>query len=176
MANDIDFDNFENNPDHTSPMHKERFANETETDNGVIYNQPENGTFEVYWGNGQLRYQWDYKDGRRADGESKGWWPDGSWKQIKTFKDGELNGRFVEWYGDGQKKSEGSYKDGKQDGLETWWYENGEKWKEGTYNEGLLWDTDSDKPYTGEWAGYNYENGERLSIDILYKLQDTNNF
>ena len=161
MANDIDFDNFENNPDHTSPMHKERFANETETDNGVTYDLPENGTFEVYWGNGQLRYQWDYKDGKRADGESKGWWPDGSWKQIKTFKDGELNGRYVEWYGDGQKKSEGLYKDGKQDGLWTWWWENGEKWKEGTYNDGILWDTDSDKPYTGEWAGYNYENGQR---------------
>ena len=47
MTKDINFNNFENNPDHTSPMHKERFANETETDNGVIYNQPENGTFEV---------------------------------------------------------------------------------------------------------------------------------
>ena len=161
MANDIDFDNFENNPDHTSPMHKERFANETETDNGVTYDLPENGTFEVYWGNGQLRYQWDYKDGKRADGESKGWWPDGSWKQIKTFKDGELNGRCVEWYGDGQKRVEALYKDGKLHGLQTWWWENGEKWKEGTYKEGLLWDTDSDKPYTGEWGGYHHEKGER---------------
>ena len=93
MSNDIDFNNFENNPDRDSSFHKERFANETETDNGIIYEQPENGTFEVYYGNGQLRFQWDYKDGQRADGESKGWWPDGSWKQIKTFKNGKLNGK-----------------------------------------------------------------------------------
>ena len=74
-------------------QNENRFANETESDSGKIYERPENGTFEVYYGNGQLRYQWDYKDGQRADGESKGWWPDGSWKQIKTFKNGKLNGK-----------------------------------------------------------------------------------
>ena len=63
---------------------KHRF-NETETDSGKIYERPENGTFEVYYENGQLRYQWDYKDGER-DGESKGWCLDGSLKQIRTFK------------------------------------------------------------------------------------------
>ena len=78
MQNEIDID-------------KHRFANETETDSGKIYERPENGTFEVYYENGQLRYQWDYKDGERADGESKGWWPDGSLKQIRTFKNGKLS-------------------------------------------------------------------------------------
>ena len=29
------------------------------------------------------------------------------------------------------------------------------------YKNGLMYTPDSDKPYTGEWAGYNYENGER---------------
>ena len=42
---------------------KHRLPNETETDSGKIYERPENGTFEVYYENGQLRYQWDYKDG-----------------------------------------------------------------------------------------------------------------
>ncbi len=54
-------------------------------------NNPENGLFRVYWkdiidnwhgsatlnpdeGEG-LRYEWYYKDGKRADGVSKGWWP-----------------------------------------------------------------------------------------------------
>ena len=161
MSNDIDFDNFENNPDRNSSFHKERFANETETDNGIIYEQPENGTFEVYYGNGQLRYQWDYKDGQRADGESKGWWPDGSWKQIKTFKNGKLNGKVKEWYGDGKKKVEASYKDDQLHGVVTWWKESGEVWKEGTYKDGLLWDTEADKPFTGEWGGYHHEDGYR---------------
>ena len=163
MTKDINFNNFENNPDHTSPMHKERFANETNSDNGIIYDEPKDGTFEVYWGNGQLRYQWDYKNGKRADGVSKSWWPDGSWCQIKTYKDGELNGLCTEWYGDGQKNSEGTFKNGKKDGLHTHWNENGQKEYEETYKDGLLWDTDSNKLYTGKWREYIYNNGERRS-------------
>ena len=116
----------------------------------------------MYYGNGQLRYQWDYKDGQRADGESKGWWPDGSWKQIKTWKNGKLNGKVEEWYGDGTKKVECSYKDDQIHGLVTWWHENGEVWKEGTFKDGLLWDTESDKPFTGKWSGYHYDKGKRI--------------
>jgi len=92
-------------------------------------NQPENGLFRVYWKDVQsthrggatldpdkgegLRYEWYYKDGKRADGESKGWWPNGQIKHIWTWKDGELNGLYTYWHENGQKVCEEIYKDGK---------------------------------------------------------------
>ena len=152
MQNEIDID-------------KHRFANETETDSGKIYERPENGTFEVYYENGQLRYQWDYKDGERADGESKGWWPDGSLKQIRTFKNGKLHGRTIEWFSDGTKKVESSWKDGEVHGLVIWYNEDGEIRYEAHYENGLLWDIDLDKPYTGKLSYHIYKDGKRIKQD-----------
>ena len=87
-------------------------------------NHPENGWFRAYWtedgalaelnpdhlaepqisledcGLG-IRYEWEYKDGERADGESKGWYPDGRIKFNWTWKDGKLNGPFTSWYSNG---------------------------------------------------------------------------
>ena len=152
MQNEIDID-------------KHRFANETETDSGKIYERPENGTFEVYYENGQLRYQWDYKDGERADGESKGWWPDGSLKQIRTFKNGKLHGRTIEWFSDGTKKVESSWKNGEVHGLVIWYNEDGEIRYEAHYENGLLWDIDLDKPYTGKLSYHIYKDGKRIEQD-----------
>ena len=56
-----------------------------DTNEWIEENHPENGVFKVYWakdggvsvedeGLGQ-RYEWIYKDGRRGDGPSKGWYP-----------------------------------------------------------------------------------------------------
>ena len=49
----------------------------------------ENGLFEVKWPKGNLRYQWNYKDGIRADGISKSWFPDGRIKYTTYWKDGK---------------------------------------------------------------------------------------
>ena len=143
-------------------QNENRFANETESDSGKIYERPENGTFEVYYENGQLRYQWDYKDGERADGESKGWWADGSLKQIRTFKDGKLHGRTIEWYSDGTKKVESSWKEGEVHGLVIWYNEDGGIRYEAHYENGLLWDIDLDKPYTGKLDYHTYQDGKRI--------------
>ena len=53
------------------------------------------------------------------------------------YKDGKLNGLYVEWYEDGQKKCEEHYKNGKENGLCTWWYEDGQKECEGYYEDGV---------------------------------------
>jgi hypothetical protein len=60
--------------------------------------KPENGWFRVYYEDSlehetttmtpgkQLRWEWKYKDGKRADGVSKGWYPKGNIKQTQTQK------------------------------------------------------------------------------------------
>jgi len=47
----------------------------------IEIHKPENGLFRQYFDNGQLRYEWYYKDGKRADGISRGWWSNGILKQ-----------------------------------------------------------------------------------------------
>ena len=135
----------------------------------ISENSPEIGVFRAYWtedgfgisledtGYG-LRYEWYYKDGKRVDGVSKGWYPNGQIKTINTYKDGKLDGLWTGWYSDGQKKWEYTYKDGKEDGVYTIWYENGQKESERTYKEGKL-----DGLRTG-W----YENGEKI-LEKTYK-------
>ena len=66
-----------------------RFANENDFDRGIFYETPENGLFEVKWPKGNLRYQWYYKDGIRADGISKSWNPDGTLKYTTYWKEGK---------------------------------------------------------------------------------------
>ena len=66
-----------------------RFANEKDFDRGIFYETPENGLFEVKWPKGNLRYQWYYKDGIRADGISKSWNPDGTIKYTTYWKEGK---------------------------------------------------------------------------------------
>ena len=137
-------------------------------------NHPENGLFRVYWKNvvnweeggatfdpdeGEgLRWEWYYKDGERADGISRGWYPNGNLKSEQlnglwienveagmkgielNMKNGKKDGLFTIFYmQNGQKREEQTWKDGKPDGLRTFWYENGQKKWEETYKDGL-WD------------------------------------
>ena len=66
-------------------------------ENWIGENCPENGWLRAYWtedGHGisledtgfGLRYEWEYKDGKRADGVSKGWFPNGNMKQVWNWK------------------------------------------------------------------------------------------
>ena len=136
-------------------------------------NHPENGLFRVYWkdvinphdggatfdeneGEG-LRWEWYYKDGKMADGESIGWYPDGKVKQIRRWKNGKQDGIRYEWYDDGEprplesledkfnfiesqtigtKWHKKSYTDGKPDGDWKIWHDNGEKYISGAYKDG----------------------------------------
>tara|TARA_Y100000310_G_C20598168_1_gene771600 strand:+ start:990 stop:1457 length:468 start_codon:yes stop_codon:yes gene_type:complete len=132
-------------------------------------NHPENGLFRVYWkdvksvysggatldpdeGEG-LRYEWYYKDGKRADGISKGWYPSGQLKQTQTWKDGKENGLRTVWYENGQKREEGILVDGS--GKYTHWYQDGQKSGEGTIkdekNDGLwiTWNKSGQKVWEG---------------------------
>tara|TARA_Y100000310_G_scaffold308935_1_gene352541 strand:- start:20 stop:334 length:315 start_codon:yes stop_codon:yes gene_type:complete len=86
---------------------------------------PKNGLFRADWtedGHGisledtgfGIRYEWYYKDGKRVNGISRGWWPNGNLKQEFTFKNGKRDGLGTGWYKNGQKRLVRFYKDGKE--------------------------------------------------------------
>ena len=156
---------------------KRKSENESNPKDGWfrLYWENESALNHIYYGkiwkpskNDQLRYEWKYKDGKRADGVSKGWFPNGQIKSIHTFKDEEKEGLQTYWYENGQKNWEETYKDGKSfvsnswdengkimvkdgNGLYTSWYENGQKEKEGSYKDAKL---------DGLWTIW-YKNGQK---------------
>ena len=141
-----------------------RWANEGGT-GGIVYEVPNDGLFQIKWPNGNLRYEWYYKDGKRADGVSKGWYENGQIKQVRNYKDNQLHGLMLHYYHNGLKKSEQNWEQNNLNGLYTMWYyartskidTKYNKWKEGTYKDGIR---------DGKWTFWNpYGQVER---EILY--------
>jgi antitoxin component YwqK of YwqJK toxin-antitoxin module len=85
------------------------------------------GPFIRYWSNGNKRYEWSYKDGKRADGLSYGYYVDGKIKQTIEWKDGEWNGYHTDYWENGNKRLQfqisGSRR--RQNGTHMCWHENG---------------------------------------------------
>ena len=153
-------------------------------DDWIEKNHPENGWFRVYWtkdgvlanvnpdhieepqvsfedcGLG-LRWEWEYKDGKRADGISKGWYPNNEskgiinqLKSVNEFKDGGEQ-YSAQWYPRGARECEQNYKGSTRHGNWTWWYDNGQKMSERIYRDGQkqgicsLWYPNGQKGYEG---------------------------
>ena len=167
-----------------------------DTDEWIEENHPKNGVFKVYWAKeGGLsvkdeglnqRYEWIYKDGKRGDGPSKGWYPNGNMKQVWNWKNGYKDGlqtywyengqlfyegifvdglkedKWTWWYEDGIKEMEKSFKKGKPNGLWRWWNESGELMKSGTYVE---------EKKQGMW-NYYYDKGQKYFEDIERQIRD----
>ena len=57
-------------------------------------------------------------------------------KTEVNYKNGKVDGLWVDYYENGKKCSEENYKDGKRDGLCTEWYENGQKGMERNLKNG----------------------------------------
>jgi antitoxin component YwqK of YwqJK toxin-antitoxin module len=154
-------------------------------------NHPENGLFKVYWkdvtgirtggatldpdeGVG-LRYEWYYKDGKRAEGISRGWDSDGKLRSLRTYNDMASRVHF-EWYENGQKVSEVNYKDDKEDGLRTWWFDNGHKKEEVTYKYGkpvgthIKWYKNGQKR-----SEENYKNGKFNGLSTYWTIDGKEN-
>jgi len=104
---------------------KTQFANESESGKGMTYDIPIDGLFQAHWLNGNIRYEWYYKNGQRADGESKGWHSNGQLKQVITWKNTLKNGLFKEWREEnGQLEREGILKNGIEVGEWRCWDES----------------------------------------------------
>ena len=112
--------------------------------------KPENGWFRVYYEDSlehetttmtpgkQLRWEWKYKDGKRADGVSKGWYPKGNIKQTQHYKNGVKHGELIRYYNDGQVLDEFNYKNGLRHGTLTTYFINGEIMKQSIWDNGEL--------------------------------------
>ena len=102
-----------------------------------ISSKPSDGWFRRYWENGNLRYEWHFKDGKQ-NGASKSWWPNGEIKSKRKYKNGTTHGSVKSWHENGQVSGIREFKNGKRAGLWTDWYKSGQKWFEGTYDNGEL--------------------------------------
>lgn len=127
-------------------------TNESELPEIVVLkatNKPVTG--EVYYEreNGQLKWENNYKDGKR-DGLYRSWHENGQLRWEVNSKDGKGDGIYRSWRENGQLYFEGNYKDGKKDGLYREWYENGQLKGERNYKEGNLlsekcWDEEANE-------------------------------
>jgi antitoxin component YwqK of YwqJK toxin-antitoxin module len=86
----------------------------------------EDGVFRKYWTNGNIRYEWGYKNGKRVDVKSRGWYENGQLKQVTNWKNEKQNGLHTQYYKNGNKAKEFTYKDGGVTGIKRNWYENGQ--------------------------------------------------
>ncbi len=121
---------------HDHPILKDRFVNDIikiKESPGKIYDTPTNGMFRVYWSNGNLRYEWEYKDGERADGKSIGWWPNGKIKIIRNWVNGTHKGLQQEFYTNGKIWLEEMITDDKDYGEFVEYDQDGKKMNEGRF-------------------------------------------
>ena len=112
--------------------------------------KPENGWFRVYYidfaghqsatmtPGKQLRWEWRYKDGKRADGVSKGWYLKGQIKQIQHYKNGVRHGKTIRYFPNGQMLDEFNFKNGFKHGTQTTYLENGVISKQSIWNNGEM--------------------------------------
>ena len=124
-------------------------------------NGQKDGTYQVYFNNGQLKIK-----GRYVNGEK-----DGIWEEYYTngqlgikgeFKNNKLDGQWEKYEMDGKLNAKGNYINGEKDGIWEDYYTNGKLKEKGKYTNGKL---------DGEWEEYEmdgklcakgkYINGER---------------
>jgi Family of unknown function (DUF5758)/MORN repeat variant len=73
---------------------------------------PENGLYETWYENGQMRRRCTYKNGEK-DGLYERWYMNGQMRMRCTYKNGKKDGVCEEWNENGQIRSRCTYKDGK---------------------------------------------------------------
>lgn len=84
-----------------------------------------NGTTKKYYPNGQLKNQYQMKEGK-LDGESKSYYENGNLKKIAQWKNDKENG-LVQFYDeDGVLTSDETYRDGRLEGPARFFYPNGQ--------------------------------------------------
>jgi antitoxin component YwqK of YwqJK toxin-antitoxin module len=97
---------------------------------------PVKGLGMSYFENGQLQYEYNFKDGKE-DGVGKTWYENGQLEFECNFKEGNKNGLETLWYENGQKRIIGYYKNGKEDGPHKSYQDDGTLGSETNYKNGL---------------------------------------
>ena len=114
-----------------------------------------------YYANGNLKYEVNYKNGKKdgletfwynsgamyiqtnyindlEDGTWNQWYESGQLKLDAQYKNGKEHGHFQSWFANGKKRSEANFFEGKKTGIETYWYDTGEKKSETVYEDGQI--------------------------------------
>ena len=94
-----------------------------------VINGIKHGKSLVWYENGQLQYETDYKNGQ-IDGKSRAWYENGQLSYETDYKNGKIDGKSLVWRENGQLTYEKDYTNGQKDGKYLGWYDNGQGWHE----------------------------------------------
>jgi len=147
--------------------------------NPILYYESKlfNGTGYDIYPSGQLKYEGNYKDGKKH-GLSKSYHPpEQPWDDEDVFTD---DSGHVHWsgpateddleenlqdYPKGQLEYEGNYKEGKEEGVHKQWHQDGQLYSEGNYKEGKqegLWEWWYQNGSI--WREENYKDGKKEGL------------
>lgn len=93
--------------------------NNTNVVEGIVYDineKPINGTYKIYYPNGNVKMEVKSKNGK-PDGLGRFYDEDGNIVFEGNFKNGLMNGKMLNFYPDGSIHNEINYTNGKPDGL-----------------------------------------------------------
>jgi antitoxin component YwqK of YwqJK toxin-antitoxin module len=95
----------------------------------------EDGYFERYHSNGQIKQKGNYANGKEI-GEHLWYNSNGGLDAKENYKDGLLNGDYEEYYPNGKLMDKSSFQNGKQHGWTVYYREDGSKHSEGSFKNG----------------------------------------
>ena len=106
------------------------------------------GTYTEYHegGGGKQKKTCSYKDGR-LEGEYMEWNREGAMVQKSHYKDGKREGEYVEWDCKGTMVQKAHYKEGKLEGPYHKWHSNGIVAEEANYRDDRIWEGDYIRRY-----------------------------
>ena len=122
------------------------------------------GKYDEYYANGNMFMTGKYVDGKK-EGEWKTYTEEGYLWKKHTYRNGQLNGKFVNYYTKtGVEETVGNYVNGKKSGNWNSYYSSGRKKLSGDYSNGHR------QGVFTEW----YENGQKKSV-INYSYEGNMN-
>jgi antitoxin component YwqK of YwqJK toxin-antitoxin module len=103
--------------------------------NQYTHDGKQDGIWEYYWDNGQLKGRGSFKNGKK-EGIWERYHKNGSLRTKELYDNDLRDGTWESYWDNGQLHSKGSYKDGKEDGIWEEYYENGQLWSKDLYKDG----------------------------------------
>ena len=110
----------------------------TKGDDGLFFgadNKPYTGAHEEFYPDGQLKMKMNIAKGL-VDGQVFLYFSNGTQNEIRSYKEGEMHGRWITWNEQGQKIAEAEYQEGLKHGKWFVWNDEGVLLYDMTYNLG----------------------------------------
>ncbi|MCA9026403.1 MAG: hypothetical protein KDA86_14445 [Planctomycetaceae bacterium] len=106
---------------------------------------------------GKILTTGEYKDGKEYDGTFVDFNGELAVLSMRTYKEGDPDGKWQWWHPNGAVNTEGAFEGGDKHGTWTWYYPNGQKFAESNFDHGTMvgreshWNADGDVMTTGEY-------------------------